>query len=179
MTLATFGWGDYWDLTQYHRVTFDGPNKLILINNGVTSIDIKSHLYSSWKQWMLNRDNTKYLAAMRGVGGDPTIPGRFLGSTFFLINGWKIRTWEGNHRLEVDGNLFSDDGANPFVPTLGDWNIVTSLTTSNLIDTIDTDPGSIAADVWNASLEVHKLDKTFGDLVQKIDKLTKLIPAGL
>jgi len=179
MTLAVFGWEDYWDLTLYHKVTFDGPNRLILINDGVTTIDIKTDLYSSWKHWLLNRDNAKYIQAMRGVGGDPTIQGRFLGSTFFLENGWKIRTWEGDHRLTVEGNLFSSDGNNPFVPTIGNHNIVTNLSTSNLIDTIDTDPGSIAADVWNASLAVHKLDATFGKLVQDIDKLTKLIPGTL
>jgi len=179
MTLATSGWYDYWDLTQFHKATFDGPNKLILINNGVTLIDIKIHLYSSWKQWVLNRDNAKYEQAMRGVGGDPTIEGRFLGSTFFLENGWKIRTWEGDHRLTVEGNLFASDGSNPFVPTVGDWNIVTNLSTSNLIDTIDTDPGTIAADVWNAALEVHKAVGSFGKLVQDIDKNTKLIPGTL
>lgn len=127
-----YGWWNYWAL--YHKVTFDGTNKLILINYGETIIDIKEEIYSAWKEWSQVDDNLKFLAAMRAVGGDPTVGSSFLGSTFFLINGWRIRTWEGDQNLQLNGNLFVDGGGNPFVPTLDPHNILITTQRSNLVD---------------------------------------------
>ena len=92
------------------KVTFDGTASLILVESGITELDVKVDLYSDWKEWALLTDNLKFLPAMRAVGGDPTVGGKYLGATFFLTNGWKIRTWEGDHRLIVNGNLYSEDG---------------------------------------------------------------------
>ncbi len=125
---------DIWNLSQ--KVTFDGENKLILINEGITEIDVKVDFYSNWKEWVVLRDHSKFLPALRSVGGDPTVGDDALGATFFLINGWKIRTWEGDHELNLVGNLYSDDGSNPIVATLGPHNILISRTVSNLIDRI-------------------------------------------
>jgi hypothetical protein len=83
-------WGDdLWQL--YHKVTFDGPNKLIVINDGESSISIEDDIYSSWKQWSKLRDYLKFVPACRSVGGDPTVEGNFLGATFFTINNWQIQ----------------------------------------------------------------------------------------
>lgn len=125
---------DIWVLSQ--KVTFDGEEKLIIINDDITEIDIKNDLYSSWKEWMVLRDYTKFPQAMRSVGGDPTVGVDALGATFFLMNGWKIRTWEGDHELNMIGNLYSDDGSNPMVGTLFPHNILITRSVSNLIDRI-------------------------------------------
>jgi flagellin-like hook-associated protein FlgL len=112
-------------------------------------------LYSAYKEWLLIGDNTKYQLALSAIGGDPIGPGRFLGTTFFLENGWKIRPFEGNHALTVTGNLYTRDGSSPFVPTLGTFNVLINTTTSNLVDTISTGGGgsvdntAIATAVWN------------------------------
>jgi len=127
-----FNFWDEWQL--YHKVTFDGENKLILVNWGVTDIDVKVDLYSDWKEWSQLRDNLKFEAALRSVGGDPTVGSSFLGTTFFLINGWRIRPWENNHIETYDGNLFVDGGGNIFVPTIRSWNIQTFVQRSNLVD---------------------------------------------
>ena len=125
---------DYWNL--FHKVTFDGPNKLILIGYGVTNIDVQTDIYSDWKEWTGVRDNLKYAEALRKVGGDNTIGNAFLGVTFFLTNGWRIRTWEGNHRLNLDGNLFVEGSGSIFVDTLRPWMIQTSIMRSNLVDVV-------------------------------------------
>lgn len=127
-----YGWWTYWNL--YHKVTFDGTNKLILINYGELEIDIRRDIYSDWKEWTKVDDNLKFEAALRSVGGDPTVGSSFLGSTFFLINGWRIRTWEGDQNLQLNGNLFVDGGGNPFVPTLEPHNILITTQRSNLVD---------------------------------------------
>jgi hypothetical protein len=127
-----YGSWDYWEL--YHKVTFDGPNKLIYINEGETEIDVEIELYSDWKEWSLVRDNLKYEAAMRVVGGDPT-PTGFLGATFFLINGWRILL--DNQSVNFTGNLYSDDYDSPY--TVAQGTSLSTNTVSNLIDKIPPD----------------------------------------
>ena len=118
------------------KVTFDGPNKLILINYGETEIDVEIDIYSGWKEWMTSSETAMFLPAIRVVGGDPIDQTRSVGGTFFLINGWKIRTWSGDHALIVSGNLYSDDGLDPFVTVLGDYTTSIRSNVSNLIDVV-------------------------------------------
>ena len=127
-----FGFWDEWVNPQ--KVTFDGPNKLMLVNEGVLELDVEVDLYSDWKEWSTLYDHGKYLPAMRTVGGDPTTGGRALGATFFLMNGWRVRTWEGDHRLTVTGNLYTEEGEPPFVPVVGPYTTIIESNVSNLVD---------------------------------------------
>ncbi len=109
-----YGFWDYWNLR--HKVTFDGPNKLIRINPGVTILNAQQDIYSAWKEWSLYELNTKYLQAISTVGGEPTVAGQRLDVTYFLINGWKIKPQPGSYRLSIIGNIFDIDGAEPVLP---------------------------------------------------------------
>jgi hypothetical protein len=120
--------------------TFDGINKLIILSSGTTTVDAKD-MYSRWKEWVLVDDNTKYLHAFSALGGDPLPGGRYLGTTYFVENGWKIRPYEGNHTLVLSGNLYARDGSDPFVNTLGSFNVRIMVTVSNLVDTVTTGGG--------------------------------------
>jgi len=110
------GFWEYWLL--YHKVTFDGINKLILINPGETFIDVKADIYSAWKEWILlsSHINAKYPAALSVIGGEPLVGSEKLDSTFFLINDWKIKPYSGFYSLNLQGNLFSEDGGSIQVP---------------------------------------------------------------
>jgi hypothetical protein len=139
------------------KVTFDGTNKLIIVDNGVTSLDAAIDLYSDWKEWMLTSDNSKYPLAFATIGGDDLGGGRYLGATYFLENGWKIRPYEGNHALSLVGNIYTRDGSSPFVSTLGNYNVLITSSVSNLIDTVETGVNSYSLDqirdsVWSKSI---------------------------
>lgn len=108
-----YNFWDYWLL--YHNVTFDGINKLILINNGVTNINFQEDIYSSWKEWVLFDSNSKYLKAIETVGGEPTTGGERLDVTFFLINGWRLKPYPGVYTLKISGNVFEVNGNDIFV----------------------------------------------------------------
>lgn len=127
-----FGFWDEWVNPQ--KVTFDGPNRLMLVNEGVTELDVEVDLYSDWKEWSTLYDHGKFLPAMRAVGGDPTTGGRALGATYFLMNGWRVRTWEGDHRLIVTGNLFTQEGEPPFIPVVGSYTTIIESSVSSLVD---------------------------------------------
>lgn len=152
-------WEEYNPPTSFgpQKVTFDGPNKLILVNYGVTELVFREDIYSAWKQWLKDphRQNTAFEAAISAVGGDPITGNRNLGTTYFLENGWKIRTWEGNHELTVSGNFFSRDGKSAFVPTVRPWTISVNINTSTLVENIlpntilgPGDVSSIVDGVW-------------------------------
>lgn len=129
---------DLWLL--YHKVTFDGINKQIIVNDNVNNINVQIDLYSDWKEWALKRDHLKFAPAMRSVGGDPTTGGNFLGSTFFTINGWTILIRDN---VDFVGNLFSDDFPTPFVVD-DDINLATSQV-SNLIDKVNFNSSDLIA----------------------------------
>jgi len=145
------------DLYGNHKVTFDGPNKIIIVNEGVTELDFREDVYSNWKEWLKdpNQQNPEYPPAISAIGGDPLPGDRALGTTYFLENGWRMRTWEGDHELTVTGNFFTREGDSAFVSTLNPWTITINLNTSTLVETIfgETnitagDITAIAAGVW-------------------------------
>lgn len=113
-------------------VTFNGIEKKIHIDVGVTELDIGT-VYSEWKRWCRTNDNLKYLPAMRNVGGDPIIGGKFLGSTYFMINGWTIAVANWNHIIIINGNLYSEDGSSPVVNYTAST-VTIIQTVSNLVD---------------------------------------------
>lgn len=171
MSSVTFNYGNwaFWSIYDTpnklygnHKVTFDGVNKLILVNNGETALDFKEDVYSNWKEWLHDpdRDNEKYLEAISVVGGDPLPGDRALGSTYFLENGWQMRTWEGDHEITVTGNVFTRTGDPLFIPTLYGWTITVNLNTSTLVETIFGQANIAAGDitaivdgVWNSVIQ--------------------------
>jgi hypothetical protein len=149
------------DLYGNQKVVFDGPNKLIIVSEDVTELDFREDVYSAWKEWIKdpNQQNAQYEVALSATGGDPLPGDRALGTTYFLENGWRMRTWEGNHELTVTGNFFTREGVPAFVPTLNPWTITINLNTATLVETIlptiaidETTVNGIATAVWNESL---------------------------
>jgi hypothetical protein len=126
------------------KVTFNGDTKIITINDGITSIDVTNDLYSEWKDWLVLGDNLKYKQAFRYLGGDSIGSGQRIASYFFLMNGWKIKPYEGNHTLDILGNLFSDDNSDPFINTIGSFNVFKRMITSSnsTTTTINVNTGS-------------------------------------
>lgn len=130
------------------KATFDGINKIITINSGITNINVKTDLYSDWKEWVFTSSNAKYEPAFRSVGGDELQVNYFLAPTFFLLNGWRIRPDESNHTLVVVGNLYVD-GSNdsPFISTIGNYRVMINSTTSNVVNVIATGSGVTSQNV--------------------------------
>lgn len=122
-------------------VSFDGPNQLVIVNYGETALDFDADIYSAWKRWVVD-GNDGYYQAFRVVGGDPTVGSSYLGSTFFFMNGWKLRPYEGNHELTITGNFYAEGGYNPLVQTLGNYNVLVTRVVTNLIDLIAINSGS-------------------------------------
>lgn len=106
---------EYWQL--YHKVTVDYLNRLIYINDGVTSFDIKTDLYSDLKElWGLSSIDYKYSkfkAPVRVIGGDNTSGGQTAGDIYFMHHGWRV-VYDPT-KTAVTGVLFSDDYDTPWL----------------------------------------------------------------
>jgi len=152
----------HWSL--YHKVVFDGPNKLIKIAEGTTELDVQRDIYSAWKEWInilgeeIHPLNANWEQALRSVGGDPISGTQSLGATFFLMNGWRIQPAPGRYRLQVNGNLYTEEGDDPFIPAEGTGNAITiNLNTSNLIDVINAGFGQLQATLLDELHKIHGL----------------------
>ena len=137
---------DFWNLN--HKVTFDGVNKVICVNDDVTELDIKIDVYSDWKEWKQLQDYGKYLAALRTIGGDPTIAPQTAGDIYFTINGWQLAI--DLTKVAVTGVLFSDNFDSAYI-NKADWLAtqtrvnVFPASVSNLVTGIDEEYGGASA----------------------------------
>jgi len=102
-------------------VTFDGPNLIITLETGVTSLDW-GDVYSDWKRWVNDGGGDPYAPAFRVVGGDPLSAVINAGTYYFLRNdlGWRIKPPEEDITVFVTGNLALQDLNVPSIlPTTG------------------------------------------------------------
>jgi hypothetical protein len=136
-------------------MTFDGPNQLIIMSSGETTLDV-SDLYAAWVEWDTLNGHA-YPAALRRVGGDATFDGHTTPYYLFLENGWRLRPYEGNHELRITGGTLLVEGGtlNPIVPTLGAYTVSVRSVMPVLGDIVAPVPttGEIAAAVSAAAVE--------------------------
>lgn len=119
------------------KFTLDFDQRLFIAKTGVTEIDVGIDMYSDWKEAILANDAGGEAQAMDAVGGNVIDPvtQQALGTTFFLLNGYKIRPHENSHTLTITGNIFSQPaGRDLFVPTLGAHTVSLVFKVSNLVD---------------------------------------------
>ena len=140
-------------------VTFDGPNKLINLESGVTSYDVLEDIYEPWKEFVLSTSSfRRYDAALRNVGGDDIIAGvRKVGTTTFLANGWKFLPPSEDIYIVMNGNLFVDEsgtyGVNRWIQPGGAWNVGMEFEISNLVDTLVQGSGVTSQDKIDIALQ--------------------------
>lgn len=104
-------------------IVFDGPNRRISLTAGTTLLSVRD-LWSRWVEWTLTGDNSKYLPAMKTLGGDDIdlSSGTKIPIYLFLTNDWFLRPQEASHTLNViDGIVLVNGGGDPFVDTAGSF----------------------------------------------------------
>jgi hypothetical protein len=176
MSSVAFNYNNWWNWEDYpnQKVAFDGPNKIIYVNEGVTTLDVQADIYSAWKEWILNSPEnplpSSYLRAITAIGGDPITDTQNVGITYFLENGWRIqpRASKTAYTLTVEGNIYTREiGETPFLFAEG---VSVSLVRSNIVDLIrveaigvnitEQDIAAIAAasanTVWNEIIDSNR-----------------------
>lgn len=163
-------------------VTFDGSASLIIVNYGVTDLTAQD-IYSWWKQWVLWEQNANWLHAFSTVGGNPITDVLSVSGYFFLENGWRIRPHEADHKLTIEGNLFTvESGEALTVPTLGNYRVEVSLILTANAQSVIVDGigpvarGLIADAVWDEAQAGHVAAGSMGKQLSDIGTRTGLIP---
>lgn len=173
----------YWDNNPYldyftdHKCIFDGINKYIIVNPGITELSIRDDIYSDWKEWSIVDRNTGYLNAIRATGGDPidVDNGEYSGDIYFLVNGWKLLV--DLSKVKITGVLYSDDYVTPYYDY--DLNSVYAAKVSSVVNTYtitktvgtnvpQEDIDAIAAKVWDTILSDHIQAGSTGDKLNTI-----------
>ena len=95
--------------------TFDFINLIIDLpapTGGFLTMNVQTDIYSDWKVAV---KGTGHIAppAFRGIAGDPIGGGTVMTGTYFLRNdlGWRIRPFDINQEITIDGNLFAEDAS--------------------------------------------------------------------
>ncbi|MDJ0952485.1 MAG: hypothetical protein QNJ81_02280 [Acidimicrobiia bacterium] len=140
--------------------TFDGPNKLIILDSPITNpVQDAVALYSRWKDWARTGDNAKFLPAFaNSVGGQPTNPPERISAYVFVNNdlGWRIRPFEANGDTFLEGDLFPTDPGLPlFVPTVGIYNTSVRQLVSSKALQVETGVSGLTATESQQLNEVH------------------------
>lgn len=158
------------------KVTFDPINRIIQITqapdiNDQVVIDINKHIYSDGKEdWISNDSLRKLKFPISVVGGDPITDAKKLGATFFINYGWKIRPYDADHTLIIEGNVYSDDGSSPFIQTAGSYNVSIQREVSSIVDGVSS-ASQIAKEVWDGQWQAYVQDPdkipTFGSRLGK------------
>jgi len=164
----------------FQKVTFSGPERIIYVAPEVTELDVKTDIYSAWKEWNLYSQEaphaTVWPRAISVIGGEEISADTSVGATFFLENGWRIQPFVDTkaYTLSILGNLYTREvGENPFLFAQG---VSVSLTRSNIVDLIrvesleanitDVDLAAIAdrvaPAVWEELLADHQNTGTTG-----------------
>jgi hypothetical protein len=154
--------------------TFDGPNKLIILSSGTTSLNVRD-LWSRWVEWVAIGTNSRWLPAIVQVGGNTIdiAAGTSIPPYMYLVNGWRIRPQEASHSLNVSGGvLLVDGGGDPFLDTLGSYTVrinysqpvqAITVTTGGGVGTVD----EVRDAVWNALGANHTVAGSFGESIFK------------
>ena len=134
------------------KVTFNEITKIIEITqapdvNGDVTIDVQADLYSDGKEdWVANENLRKFYFPIEAVGGNPLPGTKDLGTTFFLASDWKILPYNADHRLIIDGNLYSEDGSDPLLDTIGNYTVRVVQQVSDLVSTVSVGSGLSTAE---------------------------------
>lgn len=96
---------------------FNGDERVFYCAVGVNLLTVED-LYEDWKQWVVSGLGSQYLPMFSAIGKVPSSTG-FTGQYFTIINGWKIKPYDGNHRLQIIGNLDSETGEDYIIPSPG------------------------------------------------------------
>lgn len=147
------------------KATFDAIARVITLTEapagGKVTVDVKVDLYSDAKEdWLADPVLNRHRFPFRVVGGDDLPGTKKLGAHFFLRNdlGWRIRPYDQDHELTLDGNLWpEDDSLALFLPTVGARTVTIFIDRSSLTLVESTGVSGLTAAESTRLTEVHQV----------------------
>ena len=171
MLALGFGYWTEWALEE--KVAFDGVNKLMVVYEHVTTLDVQEDLWSAWVRWRGagNRGYDRFEDAMDFSGYDEIPDGRGgttrTGLSYFLTNGWRLVI--DLSKVAVFGVLFSRDFETAFyTPELVGQK---PATVSSLVNTAVTTTNVVTGDITTTEAKVDAVAIEVDKVVVKTDTI--------
>lgn len=145
------------------HVDYDTDKRIIYVTtapvNGEVSIDVQIDLYSDMKEdWKDDTTLNRFALPISSVGGQPLPGSKTLGDTYFLAPDWKIRPYEADHKLAINGNLFSEDGTSVVIPPIGNYQVLVEMFVSNLSDSSIAQLSQIEYSLFNGGVSYDSVN---------------------
>lgn len=159
-----------------HKVTFDIMRRYIIVNDGVTDLDIKVDVFSDMKEWMgADERARRQRPPVRSIGGDATVSGQRAGDIYFTQHGWRLVI--DLSKVRVTGALFSDDfetaylNKSDLVPVFPA--VVSSLVTGVDLSAIPTADQNTES-VLNAILDQYNIEGSTAEALKLLNAILAL-----
>lgn len=162
------------------KATFDPITKLITLteapSGGFVSLDVQVDLYSDAKEdWKSDLSLNKFRFPFLNTFGGNLIDdqGTKAGAYYILdnVSGWRLKPYEQDHELIINGNLFGLDPSQPTInPTDGAFTVAIRLNTSSLTQQVSTTSSglSVAQNTWLHELHKAHFNRRFWDKVGNV-----------
>jgi hypothetical protein len=162
------------------KATFDILSRTITLTEAptlidgewVVNVDVKVDLYSDGKEdWLADETLRRLRFPLTAVGGQAR-PGGKIGTSYFLSADWKIVPYDfagTPYRLQVSGNLYSEDGRSTV--RLTTQPVMVELNLSALVEVEFAESGAAAAiaeAVWSTDLSSYTVLGTAGYVVRRV-----------
>ncbi len=142
------------------KFEFNGQDKIIYVLSPTINFNVKD-LYSDWKRWVSDDiGNSGYLQAMKSIGGERISDTISISPYIEVLNGWKIKPYDGDYELSVYGNIFATGGLNPFASAdSGSVTIKLEVTSNSLAVTGNEEDIQFKLDTIINTLDLTRTEK--------------------
>lgn len=154
------------------KVTFNPVAREIEVTlapdgDGVIDLNVQVDVYSDGKEdWLATAELQKYRFPIEAVGGFNTAAGK-QGTLYILKTPWRLRLYDADHELRLDGVLVAEDGTRVWLGPTTPRNIaVTSLVPNNVVSVVPPAAGTVAEAVWSLAVG-SPTTGTFGALLKR------------
>lgn len=151
------------------KVTINTATKIIKMNSGVTSVNVRIDLYSDIKEdWLANANLSRLQFPFIVSGGDSIGGGQVSPSYFFLRFPWTLETSGTGDNVVIETNLYAFDEAQ--LDTRDPFNILSGDNISNKNSDI---PGisdlstQIISGIFDEQIASHTISGSFGEWINK------------
>lgn len=156
------------------KVTFDTSIFEVVVTqtpdvNGFIDLDVQVDLFSDGKEdWLASANGggdpalARFEFPIEAIGGVQTADGK-QGTLYLLKAPWKLRLYDGDHELRINGVLRSNDGTRVWVPPVTPRTIaVTPLAPNDVVFLSPDDASTLAGAVWDELVDNHLIAGSAG-----------------
>jgi len=156
------------------KVTFDPILKEIIVTqapdgDGVITLNVQVDLYSDGKEdWLTVPGLANFEFPIDADGGQDTAAGT-RGTLYTILAPWKLRLFDADHELRIDGTLVASDGSRVWEAPANPRTIaVLPLAPPDLVYLAPPTADSVSENVWGRVLNTGESASVVMEIMEKV-----------